>query len=522
MKRYRDCFRNTFIALLGGAMLFASCKKDDPKSAACDIVMFSIDAMRWDLNEVNNTFSHTYPSETTEGMLIPTISLSAGASVSPASGVAQNFFTADGVTYTVTAEDGVTKKTYVAKATRTKYSVCDIVSFSVDGEDWDIEGTQITHVYPRETAERQLTPVITLLQGATVDPPSGAAQNLFAAQGVTYTVTAEDGTKKAYTVRAKRELHTECDMTSFSVNGEDWEINGGLITHAYPKGTPETPLTPVITLSEGASVNPPASGAHNFFTEQGVTYIVTAEDGTTRKAYIAKARIQDPWEYSSNTLTILDNDAMVNYTVTENGISDAPWFQYKNNIQTLVINSGVSTIGNNSFYDFKNLTSVTIPYSVTAIGYGAFRSCQSLPSVAIPSTVTSIGDYAFYDCISFSGTIPSSVRTIGMAAFIYCHGIISLTIPDGVTTIEEWTFFNCQGLTSVNLPASLTTIKDRAFGTCDKLREVTNYNPNPQEINDLTFAFVNLKNITLKVPSGSVEAYKAANVWKDFGTITGI
>jgi hypothetical protein len=121
--------------------------------------------------------------------------------VNPASGVEQNFFTAEGVTYTVTAEDG-TAKTYTARATRTPYTEKGIVSFTVDGTAWAVNGSDITYVYPAGTVETLLTPVITLSPGATVNPPSGASQNFFTEQGVTYTVTAEDGTTQTYTVKA--------------------------------------------------------------------------------------------------------------------------------------------------------------------------------------------------------------------------------------------------------------------------------------------------------------------------------
>ncbi|MDR1672335.1 MAG: DUF5018 domain-containing protein [Bacteroidales bacterium] len=86
-----------------------------------------------------------------------------------------------------------------------KSAACDIVTFTVDGKPWNISGTNITATYPKATPETALTPVITASAGATVHPSSGTAQNLFAVQGVTYTVTAENGvTTKTYTAKATR------------------------------------------------------------------------------------------------------------------------------------------------------------------------------------------------------------------------------------------------------------------------------------------------------------------------------
>ena len=120
------------------------------------------------------------------------------------------------------------------------------------------------------------------------------------------------------------------------------------------------------------------------------------------------------------------------------------------------------------------LTSVTIPSSVITIGNYAFESCFSLTSVTIPSSVTSIGDEAFYNCSSLTSvTIPSSVTSIGDYAFYGCFSLTSVTIPESVTSIGDDAFYNCSGLTSVTIPSSVTSIGDRAFCWCSGLTSVT-------------------------------------------------
>jgi hypothetical protein len=289
MKKYFSCLKATLIVLLGSAVILASCKKDeDPKSSACEIVSFKVGDEAWTI--AGTDITHNFPSETVEGTLVPTIEVSKGATVSPASGAAQNFFTADGVTYTVTAEDGTTKKAYTVKATVAQSSACDILSFTVDGEAWTITGQNITKVYPAETVEGDLTPVITLSAGATVDPASGVAKNLFVEGGVAYTVTAEDGTTKVYTVSATKTPSTEAKIISFTVDDVEWKFFADEFFYTYPPETETGLLTPTIEVSPGATVTPASGEAQNFFEGEAVQYTVTAQDGTTKKTYLAHAR----------------------------------------------------------------------------------------------------------------------------------------------------------------------------------------------------------------------------------------
>ena len=82
-----------------------------------------------------------------------------------------------------------------------KSNACNIVSFTVNGEKWDVGDKTVTKMYPKGTVVNNLSPVINVSPGASVTPASGAPQDFSDGKTVTYTVTAEDGsTKKSYTV----------------------------------------------------------------------------------------------------------------------------------------------------------------------------------------------------------------------------------------------------------------------------------------------------------------------------------
>ena len=209
------------------------------------------------------------------------------------------------------------------------------------------------------------------------------------------------------------------------------------------------------------------------------------------------------WSYSNGTLTIQGTGGMANYF----GV-DAPWSGYREQIHTVNIGAGVTSIGMYAFTQCNNLTSAAIPNSVTTIGYAAFNKCNSLTSVAIPNSVTAIDSYAFSECRSLSSvTIPNSVTTIGYEAF-GGSGLTSVTIPNSVATIQPGAFSWCGSLASINVasgnpayssingilfdvdqahlhtypagkgdssynvPTSVTTIGHNAFSGCDSLTSI--------------------------------------------------
>ena len=179
------------------------------------------------------------------------------------------------------------------------------------------------------------------------------------------------------------------------------------------------------------------------------------------------------WEYdlSTTTLTISGTGAMTNYN---NYSFLAPWNTYKDEMTTVVIESGATTIGKNAFYQCTALSSVTIPNSVTSIGNSAFDKCSGLTEITIPASVTSIGEYAFYQCTSLGAiVIPTGVTSIERSVFSQCSSLTSVTIPAGVTGIGEAAFQDCSSLTSVTIPVGVTSINTYAFYQCSGMTSIT-------------------------------------------------
>ena len=203
------------------------------------------------------------------------------------------------------------------------------------------------------------------------------------------------------------------------------------------------------------------------------------------------------WRLSeSGVLTIEGTGAMLS----------SPWQSYNENITSVIIGDGVTSIVDEAFIRCSNLTTVNFGNGLQIIGKEAFNGCQNISSLVLPSTLTTIGDHAFAGCGSFSSIIiPKSVTNIGNGPFAACcftsisvedgnlnfdsrnncnalirtatnslvHATSSTIIPEGITCIEYGAFGGCSNLSSIVIPNSVTSIEPYAFEACGELTSIT-------------------------------------------------
>lgn len=142
---------------------------------------------------------------------------------------------------------------------------------------------------------------------------------------------------------------------------------------------------------------------------------------------------------------------------------------YSGLIKKVILEEGVTSVGNDAFYSCSAIESVTVPEGLTRIGSRAFSGCIKLPQIRLPESLTTIERDAFAGCTVLEELrIPAGVTVIGSGAFSNCWKLETIILPPGITEILDETFSGCKSLTSVAIPAGVTDIGD-AFGSCGKL-----------------------------------------------------
>ena len=220
------------------------------------------------------------------------------------------------------------------------------------------------------------------------------------------------------------------------------------------------------------------------------------------------------------TLTITGNGPMANYDryITSSNNSYAPWYEKIQNITRLIVEDGVTTLGDNIlYYSYSdnsgyhsfhpNLREVELPQGLSCIGASAFCDSPELTEVKIPSTVTKIKDSAFSRCTGLTKIeLPPQLEEVGYSSFYGCSGLTEITIPSSVKTIRSGAFEECYNLESVTLSEGIREIGTEAF----KRTNLKSLNI-PKSVkklgHDIVYNCWHLPYITIEAPSQLEETF---------------
>ena len=261
--------------------------------------------------------------------------------------------------------------------------------------------------------------------------------------------------------------------------------------------------------------------------------------------------------------------------VIGDGVGNVQGYTFENctALTDVTVGDGVTTISNYAFTGCSALTYVELGSSVATINNGAFRNCSSLPEIILPQAVTKVGDYVFAGCskladvviadrttalalgsngssplfvdcpldsvyiggkISYSTTSSygyspfyrnTSLRTVVITdreeqiygnEFYGCTSLKNVAIGNGVKSIGNYAFSGCSSLDKFAFGSSMQRIGEEAFSDCTNLTEICSSAMNPPTCGTQALDDINKWNCILKVPTGYMAAYQAADQWKEF------
>lgn len=195
----------------------------------------------------------------------------------------------------------------------------------------------------------------------------------------------------------------------------------------------------------------------------------------------------------------------------------------------------VEKIKNYAFYNCIGLTDAPISEKVTSIGTEAFLNCSSIEKVELPASLTYLGRRAFVNCGKLKeinvadgnndyASANGMLYTKDMTSLITCPAghADNVEVAEGTTSLGISAFEACAKMTHVTLPATLTNVDNEAFKFCVSLSDLVCNAVVPPTVGwSDPFLGVPVETCTLTVPSlAAVEAYKAADGWKNFLNIT--
>lgn len=264
------------------------------------------------------------------------------------------------------------------------------------------------------------------------------------------------------------------------------------------------------------------------------------------------------WSLSpSGTLTISGSGEMYDFLDGSTGGTyyPLPWEDYKRDIYDVVIEEGVTGIGNFAFCECTNLTSIHIPKSLKSIGDFSFQKCdyivdlhisdlgawcnidfsttasnplynsnqivkkvylngESLTRLEIPDGLEEVKEDTFAGWSNLiSVNVPDSVKTIGDCAFRECTSLTNVNIPNSVTDIGKFAFYECSLLMNIIIPDSVTKIGEYAFSNCSNLMNVE-LSENILSIEAFTFSNCpKLRSIELPSHVTSIGEYAFSNCY---------
>lgn len=197
-------------------------------------------------------------------------------------------------------------------------------------------------------------------------------------------------------------------------------------------------------------------------------------------------------------------------------------FMECNNLTTVNFPSSDIIVGNYMFHSCSGLTEIIIPKNIIFLWScrGTFTYCNNLEEVIIESPIESVGESMFSQCEKLKKVVlPNTVKSIEGAAFNNCNSLTYFAIPNTVVSLGNQVFRWCSSLSYLEIPESVQTIGEHCFIDCDNLKTIMYKTKEPIISPNNIFDNHIYQNATLFVEIGGLENARITTPWMYFKNI---
>lgn len=179
------------------------------------------------------------------------------------------------------------------------------------------------------------------------------------------------------------------------------------------------------------------------------------------------------WKIENGVLTISGTGEMYDYYPENGDDRHGPWNDYLEAFTSIVVEEGVTAIGEYGFAKCSNVTSASLPSTLTNIEWCAFEDCKNLTTLEIPSSVTHIGAYVFDGCEKLVEK-ENNIRYVGnWAVGTTDDSFATYILRENTIGLIDRLFSECTELNSIDLPDNLKYIGCESFRRCSKMESLT-------------------------------------------------
>ena len=209
---------------------------------------------------------------------------------------------------------------------------------------------------------------------------------------------------------------------------------------------------------------------------------VTFDDSTGTATISGKGDMWDYYENGKDFSNTHQNPFIgksgIKKIVIEDGVTTIgnyllKGYDNKDSIEEVRIEGNITKIGNYAFDNCYNLAKINFKEGINEIGRYAFENCEKLEIVVLPNTVKTLGKYCFSECHNLKTlTLSNSLKVIPERAFQRCFNIEEVILPENLEDIGEGAFYLCKGIENITFPASIKSMGEISFADCEKLKNV--------------------------------------------------